>query len=140
MPARAWEFKSPPGHMSLLNKKCISCQKNPIKPFSKEKIEEYLDFAPGWFLSLDRPSDLGHSGKDSSIKIHKEFLFKDFVQAIRFTNRVADIAEVEGHHPDIYIFNNKVKLELWTHSINGLSENDFILAAKIDDMLFLLGK
>lgn len=115
-------------YMNLSNKKCIPCERKGLKPFSKEEANAHLDFAPGWFLSED------------GIKIHKEFLFKDFVQAIRFINRVADIAEVEGHHPDIYIFYNKVKLELWTHAIGGLSVNDFILAAKIDDMLSLLGK
>ncbi len=131
--------------MNLLNKKCKACEDKKLKPFSKEEAQDYLDFAPGWFLS-DPSTALGAS----ALKIHKEFLFKDFVQAIRFINRVADIAEMEGHHPDIYVFYNKVNLELWTHAIGGpstgaattggLSENDFILAAKIDDMLSLLGK
>jgi 4a-hydroxytetrahydrobiopterin dehydratase len=62
----------------------------------------------------------------------KEFKFVDFIGAINFVNLVADIAEEEGHHPDIHIFYNKVRLELSTHAIGGLSENDFILAAKID--------
>ncbi len=54
------------------------------------------------------------------------------MQAMDFVNKVADIAESEGHHPDLYIFYNKVTVELWTHEVLGLSENDFILAAKID--------
>ena len=65
-------------------------------------------------------------------KISKEYKFKDFIGAINFVEQVAEIAELEGHHPDIHIFYNKVLLELSTHAIGGLSENDFILAAKID--------
>lgn len=65
-------------------------------------------------------------------KIKKEFVFADFKEAIEFINKVADIAEEEGHHPDIHIFYNKVMIELWTHEIGGLSENDFILASKIE--------
>lgn len=67
-------------------------------------------------------------------KISREFNFKDFKEAMHFVSHdVTDIAEEEGHHPDIYIFYNRVSLELYTHAIGGLSENDFILAAKIDD-------
>ncbi len=72
-------------------------------------------------------------------KISRDFMFKDFVKAVEFVNQVADIAEVEDHHPDIFVSYNKVRLDLWTHAINGLSENDFIVAAKIDDMLSLFG-
>ncbi|HEY4479304.1 MAG TPA: 4a-hydroxytetrahydrobiopterin dehydratase, partial [Candidatus Paceibacterota bacterium] len=75
---------------------------------------------PGWNLSED--------GK----KISKEFKFKDFIGAINFVERVADVAEMEDHHPDIHVYYNKVVLELWTHAIGGLSENDFIVAAKVD--------
>lgn len=64
-------------------------------------------------------------------KIQKKFSFPDFLAAMTFVNRVADIAEQEGHHPDIHIFYNKVTIELSTHSIGGLSKNDFIVAAKI---------
>jgi len=64
--------------------------------------------------------------------IHREFEFQDFKDAMVFVNKVADLAESEGHHPDITIHWNKVRLDLWTHSMNGLSENDFIVASKID--------
>ena len=67
-------------------------------------------------------------------KIKHEFKFKDFKQAITFINKVAEVAESEGHHPDIYVFYNKVVIELWTHAIGGLSENDFIVAAKIEPL------
>ena len=68
--------------------------------------------------------------KDHSIK--RKFKFKDFKEAMKFVNDVADIANHEGHHPDIYIFYNIVDIELYTHAVKGLSENDFIMAAKID--------
>lgn len=64
--------------------------------------------------------------------LEKEFIFPDFASAIHFTNQVGKIAEEEGHHPDLYLTYGKVKIGLWTHKINGLSESDFILAAKID--------
>jgi len=65
-------------------------------------------------------------------RIEKQFKFRDFVDSMRFVNKVADLAESEGHHPDIHILWNRVTLTLTTHAIKGLSENDFILAAKID--------
>lgn len=104
----------------LLKKKCVPCEGGDIDPFTPEEARNYLADIPGW--------DLNDSGK----QISKEYKFIDFIGAINFVNLVADIAEMEGHHPDIYIFYNKVKLELWTHAIGGLSENDFIIAAKID--------
>lgn len=64
--------------------------------------------------------------------LEKEYLFPDFVQALAFTNKIGALAEREGHHPDILLSYGKVKIQLWTHKINGLSESDFILAAKCD--------
>lgn len=64
--------------------------------------------------------------------IEREFLFDDFKQSLEFTNRLGDIAEREGHHPDIYLAYGVVKVMIWTHKIHGLSESDFILAAKYD--------
>lgn len=68
-------------------------------------------------------------------KLSHEFKFKDFKEAMEFVNKIADIANTEGHHPDIYIFYNVVRIELWTHAINGLFKNDFILASKIEDLV-----
>ena len=65
-------------------------------------------------------------------RIEKSYRFRDFKEAMRFVNRVAELAESEGHHPDIYVSWNRVRLSLTTHAIGGLSDNDFILAAKID--------
>jgi 4a-hydroxytetrahydrobiopterin dehydratase len=64
--------------------------------------------------------------------LEKEYLFKDFREALAFVNRLGEVAEQEGHHPDVYLAWGKVKVTLWTHSVGGLSENDFILAAKAD--------
>ena len=83
---------------------------------------------PGWALATDDDPDKGLK----NARIFKEYKFKDFIGAMNFVDKVAELAEEEGHHPDIHINYNKVLLELWTHAIGGLSENDFILAAKID--------
>ena len=104
----------------LLKKKCIPCEGMGIKPLYRADVQKYLDKLQNWILDKDAK------------KISKEFKFKDFIGAINFVERVADVAEMEGHHPDIHINYNKVLLELSTHAIGGLSENDFILAAKID--------
>jgi len=73
-------------------------------------------------------------------KLTKEFLFTDFIRAMSFVDMMADVAESEGHHPDIHIHYNKVQIELMTHAIGGLSENDFIVAAKIEQMKTGIGK
>ena len=91
-----------------------------MRPMDKLQAESYMAQISGW--ALDSKAE----------RISKEFKFKDFIGAINFVERVADVAEMEGHHPDIHIYYNKVVLDLWTHAIDGLSENDFILAAKID--------
>ena len=106
--------------MDLLKKKCIPCEDKGIKPLGLADAEDYLIEVPLWKLD------------EKAQKIFKEYKFKDFIGAINFVERVADVAEMEGHHPDIHIHYNKVMLELWTHNIGGLSENDFIVAAKID--------
>ncbi len=84
---------------------------------SMEQAEEMMDQVPGWELQEN--------------KLVRRFRFKDFKEAIAFVNSVAGLAESEGHHPDIYISWNRVRLELTTHAIKGLSENDFIMAAKV---------
>ncbi len=118
---------------NLLKKKCVPCEKKGMKPLSRAYAQDYLDELHGWTLNWEA-NPLASAGLKAlqTGKISKEFKFKDFIGAINFVERVADIAEMEGHHPDIHIRYNKVLLELWTHSIGGLSENDFIVAAKID--------
>ena len=105
---------------NLLNKKCVSCEGKGIKPFDKKEALDYLALTIDWNIS------------DDFKFIFKEYEFKDFKEAMTFVNKVATIAESEGHHPDIHIFFNKVTLELTTHAIGGLSENDFIVSAKVD--------
>ena len=106
--------------VNLLQKKCIPCEGKGINPFTRDEVKDYLAQVSGWTLDKDAK------------RISKEFKFKDVVEAMKFVERVADIAEREGHHPDIHIHYNKVLLDIWTHAIDGLFENDFILAAKID--------
>lgn len=106
--------------MDLIQKHCVPCEGGTPSLGAKE-IEEYKKSVPGWEVS---------DGK----KIRREFKFKDFRGSINFVRKVADLAEAEGHHPDIYIFYNVVRLELSTHAVRGLSENDFILAAKVNSV------
>jgi 4a-hydroxytetrahydrobiopterin dehydratase len=68
-------------------------------------------------------------------KLHRRFKFKNFVEAMRFVDRMAEIAEAENHHPDFTVHYNEVEVVIWTHAVGGLSENDFILAAKIEACL-----
>ncbi len=105
--------------MDLLKKKCVPCEGG-AEPLTKGEAIDYMTEVPGWALSEDIK------------KISKEYKFKDFIGAINFVERVAELVEMEDHHPDIHIHYNKVLLELWTHAIGGLSENDFIVAAKVD--------
>ena len=104
---------------NLAKKRCIPCEKG-TKPLADDVVSVYLKEAGGWSVSEDAK------------KISREFKFADFVSAMAFVNEVAELAEYEGHHPDITIWYNRVKFELWTHAIGGLSENDFIMAAKIN--------
>jgi 4a-hydroxytetrahydrobiopterin dehydratase len=92
---------------------------------TKKESLQLLHEMTGWKLVEEKAHHLPN-------KITREFTFKDFVAAMKFINRVAKIAEKEGHHPDIAVFYNRVELVLWTHAIKGLSLNDFILAAKIN--------
>jgi len=74
----------------------------------------------------------GWDAREERTRIHKHYRFRDFVQAMRFVNAMAEVAEAEGHHPDFSVHYSAVDVTLWTHAIGGLSENDFIVAAKID--------
>lgn len=107
--------------MNLTHKHCVPCEGGML-PLNKTEAEVLLKQISSWKLSEDFK------------KISREFKFNDFKEAVAFVNKVADLAESEGHHPDIHIFYNRVNLELWTHAIGGLSENDFILAAKANNL------
>ena len=105
----------------LIEKKCVPCDRR-VQPFTETQIKEYLSQLKTEWEVLDNK------------KIKKQFKFKNFKDAIAFVNKVAELAEQEGHHPDITINYNRVTIELFTHAIGGLSENDFILAAKIEQI------
>lgn len=109
--------------MSDLTKRhCVPCEGG-IPPLPDEKEKELMPQIPGWLLM-----------RDGAHKIRRQFEFEDFKEAIIFVNKVAEIANKEDHHPDIYIFYNKVQLDLFTHAVGGLSDNDFIMAAKINKL------
>ncbi|MGZ5562738.1 MAG: 4a-hydroxytetrahydrobiopterin dehydratase [Halobacteriota archaeon] len=105
---------------SLKEKHCVPCEVG-TQPFDLETIQGLLPMVPMW-----KPND-------ATKKIARSFRFKDFVESMHFINKVAEMAEEEGHHPDIFVSYNYVKICLTTHNIGGLSENDFIMAAKIDE-------
>lgn len=101
----------------LTKKHCVPCENGEGK-LHISTIKDYMVLIPGWFLIGD--------------EIKKDFKFKNFKESMDFVNKVAGVAESEGHHPDIYIFYDKVNLSLYTHAAKGLTENDFIMAAKIN--------
>jgi 4a-hydroxytetrahydrobiopterin dehydratase len=105
----------------LSKKKCVPCEGG-TKPLPLTEAARLLTEVPGWSL------------QDESKAIRREFRFGTFLDAMEFVSQVADIAEIEDHHPDIHIFYNRVRLDLSTHAIKGLSENDFIVAAKINTL------
>ncbi len=107
--------------MQLSQKKCVACEGG-IPPMEKEKAEDFLKQVQEWSLA------------ENNKKISKNFEFRNFEEAMVFINLVAALAEEEQHHPDIFVSYNKVRIDIWTHKINGLHENDFILAAKIDEL------
>jgi 4a-hydroxytetrahydrobiopterin dehydratase len=106
----------------LRHQKCKPCEGG-VKPLNTDEVRARLDSLHDWQLSPD--------GK----AIRRQWTARDFMAAIDFFNRIAELAEDEGHHPDLHLQGyRKVTVELSTHAIGGLSENDFILAAKIDQL------
>ena len=106
----------------LAGKSCVPCRGG-VPPLPAPEAEALLRETPGWTLAA------------GGTRLCRNFEFRDFVAAMRFVNRVADIAEEQGHHPDIAIHWSRVDLTLWTHKIGGLHENDFILAARVNRLL-----
>jgi 4a-hydroxytetrahydrobiopterin dehydratase len=106
-------------NMSLRDKHCVPCE-GKTKPLASDVVQQLAAEVPDWRVL-------------EYVKIEKTWKFKDFVEAIIFVNEVAHLAEDEGHHPNIHVTNyNTVTIDLYTHAIKGLSENDFIMASKID--------
>jgi 4a-hydroxytetrahydrobiopterin dehydratase len=102
----------------LASKNCVPC-KGGVPPLAGKELEELARQVPQWKVVE------GHH-------IRRDFKFADFAQALAFVNKVGAIAEEQGHHPDILLSWGKAEVTTWTHKINGLTESDFILAAKID--------
>ncbi len=104
----------------LQKKRCVPCEGG-VEACSIHTAKSQLDQLPGWQLT--------HDGK----RIRKDWRLKNFVEGIEFFRKVAEVSEAEQHHPDLHLEGYRnVWIEIWTHAIGGLSENDFILAAKID--------
>ncbi|MEE2760358.1 MAG: 4a-hydroxytetrahydrobiopterin dehydratase [Pseudomonadota bacterium] len=105
----------------LTTKVCVPCQGG-IPPLSGVEAEGLLAQTPGWELT------------ESARRVERKFTFDNFAQTLEFVNRVSELAEIEGHHPDIAFGWGYCNITLYTHKIGGLHENDFILAAKINGL------
>ena len=106
---------------ALAEKECIPCKGGVPALNGKELAELSRELGGGWQVVHEH-------------HLEKEYKFKDFREALEFTNKVGELAESQGHHPDIYLAWGKVKLTIWTHKVDGLTESDFVLAAKIDKL------
>lgn len=104
----------------LASKTCVPCRGG-VPPLAGEELKQYERQVPGWEVVS------GHH-------LHRAFAFPDFRQALEFVNRVGEVAEQQGHHPDILLAWGKAEITMWTHKIDGLTESDFILAAKISQL------
>lgn len=112
--------------MDFTKKHCVPCEGG-TAPLTKAKANEYLKATEEWELLNEKP-----------MKIQRKFTFKNFKEALNFINQVGKLAESEGHHPDINLHSfKKVDITLYTHAIGGLSENDYIMAAKINNIINL---
>ena len=109
---------SPAEDIPLADRRCIPCEGG-VPPLEGETLKAFLSRMEGWKLDAE-----GH--------LTKGFGFKDFAEALAFVNRVGAVAESEFHHPDLHLAWGKVRVEIWTHKIDGLTESDFIFAAKCD--------
>jgi 4a-hydroxytetrahydrobiopterin dehydratase len=105
---------------NLARKKCIPCSGD-TPPLSGAKIDELHAELPDWEVIL------GHH-------LRRVYKFPDFLAALRFVNRIGEVAEAENHHPNISFTWGRVEVEIWTHKIDGLAEADFVLAAKLDQL------
>ena len=101
----------------LRARRCVPCEGG-VPKLGTGEIAKLAPQVPAWSVDGER--------------LRRKFVFRNFVEAMRFVNRMADVAEAEGHHPDFSVHYREVEVSIWTHAIGGLSENDFILAAKID--------
>jgi 4a-hydroxytetrahydrobiopterin dehydratase len=108
----------------LLKKKCVPCEGG-VLPFDISQIHNYQKKVDGWNI---------FKNEKHIFFLNKKFTFKNFLESQKFVNKVGSISEQEGHHPDIFFGWGYAEIKITTHAIEGLSENDFILAAKIDNL------
>jgi len=106
---------------NLLHSICVPCRGG-VPPLAPDEARALLAEVPGWRITE----------ADGIARIEREFTFPDFKSAMAFAVKVGELAEAEGHHPDLHVAWGKVRVETWTHKIRGLHRNDFVLAAKID--------
>jgi 4a-hydroxytetrahydrobiopterin dehydratase len=106
----------------LAERHCVRCEPG-TPPLSSHEVGALLGQLDGWTVEE----------VDGHLRLAKRYKFKGFMPAVEFVNRIAPIAETEGHHPDLLVSWGSVTVYLWTHAAGGLTENDFILAAKIDE-------
>jgi 4a-hydroxytetrahydrobiopterin dehydratase len=107
---------------ALAEKECVPC-KGGVPPLKADQLAKFSnELNGGWKVIKEH-------------HLEKEYKFKDFREALDFSNKVGELAESQGHHPDIYLAWGKVKLTIWTHKIDGLTESDFVMAAKSDKLL-----
>lgn len=104
----------------LSGQKCVPCSGEKAPLLSEDANALLLELNECWSVEKG--------------KLSCSMSFRDFKSAWKYAEKIADIAEIEGHHPDLYISYGKLKVELFTHAINGLSKNDFIIASKIDEL------
>ena len=106
--------------MGLAEQHCVPCRGG-VPPLKGPELERFKGQVKGWEVVNEH-------------HLQKTYTFPDFQKALDFVNRAGAIAEQEGHHPDLYLSWGKARVEIWTHKINGLTESDFVLAAKIDQI------
>ncbi len=106
--------------MSLARKECVPC-KGGVPPLKGDELNRLSEQVEGWDVIEEH-------------HLSKTYKFPNFVKALEFVNKVGSIAEQQGHHPNIFLTWGKARIETWTHKIDGLTESDFILAAKIDEI------
>jgi 4a-hydroxytetrahydrobiopterin dehydratase len=117
-PAKRGQTDKPAGATGLADRRCVPCQGG-TPPLTRAQFAPLLAQLDGWQVENDR-------------MLMKVFRFKNFVEAVEFVNAITPVAEAENHHPDLRVSWGQVRVELWTHKINGLSEADFVMAAKVD--------
>jgi 4a-hydroxytetrahydrobiopterin dehydratase len=110
--------------MSNLSTMSCTIPREGDEPLSQEASESYLNQVPDWMIIEQEDLE----------RLNREFKFKNFVEALNFTNQVGELAEQEDHHPSILTEWGRVTVTWWTHAVNGLHLNDFIMAAKIDQL------